>query len=121
MPRDRETVTAYETDKEFIVREAEAKGVTQADIVADMVEQHADADHRFRCPSCDDTFVLDEVDPGTVEHESRLETAMFKDARYLVQDRTPVVKYFGCPCCNELVSASEVDFNAQELDNGSAE
>ena len=116
MPTNRETVTAYETDKEFIVQQAEALDVTQADIIADMVEEHADAQHRHRCPECDGTFTLDEVDQSTVVQQSKMEAAMLTDARYLVQDRNLPVKHFECPGCEGQVKPDEMDLNAQELD-----
>jgi hypothetical protein len=116
MPTNRETVTAYEADKKFIVKQAEALDVTQADIIADMVEEQADAQHRHRCPECDDTFTLNEVDQSTVAQQSKMEAAMLTDARYLVQDRNLPVKHFECPCCEKQVNPDEMDMNAQELD-----
>ena len=116
MPENRETVTAYKADKEFIAQQADALDVTHADIIADMVEEQADAQHRHRCPECDDTFTLDEVDQQTVEQQSKMEAAAVTDVTYLVLDKPLPVKHFECPCCKGQVKPDEMDMNAQELD-----
>lgn len=101
---ERATIKVYVPDKEWIKERAEREGVTQADVVAEAIEEYAGAEHHHHCPHCDGRFTLDEVDTATVREAGVVAT----DVRYFLRGKSQV-RDFECPCCNDRVKPEEAE------------
>lgn len=98
------TIKVYRPDKEWIKEKAESEGVTQAEVVAEAIEEYANVEHHHRCPSCDCRFRLEDVDMATVEESGVVST----DVRYFLRGKSQV-ESFECPDCSERIRPRDAE------------
>ena len=101
---EKKTIQVYEPDKRWIDEKADVEGVTHAEVMAEAIEEYADAEHHHRCPSCECRFTLDDVDMGTVEETGVVST----DVRYFLRGKSQV-ESFECPDCEERIRPRDAE------------